>query len=127
MSGFGHTATNRSGRPILSIVVIGKDEGERLRRCFDSVRRMRPPEGGSELIYVDSRSADNSIEVARTAGAQVVTLDIPRPTAGAARNVGWRAAKAPFVLFLDGDCTVDAEFAIRALPEFLLFPETIRG
>ncbi len=115
---FDSMVTKLARIPALSVVVIGKDEGERLRRCLDSVRRMLPPEGGLELIYVDSRSTDDSAEVARMAEARVVTLDTARPTAGAARNAGWRVAQAPIILFLDGDCTVDAEFAVRALPEF---------
>ncbi len=104
--------------PELSVVVIGKDEGDRLKRCFASVRRMTKPEGGLELIYVDSGSIDDSIQAARQAGARVAILDTERPTAGAARNAGWRMATAPFILFLDGDCTVDPSFAVRALPEF---------
>jgi glycosyltransferase involved in cell wall biosynthesis len=104
--------------PELSVVVIGKDEGERLKRCLASVRQMTEPAGGLELIYVDSRSIDGSIQLAEQAGARVTILDAKRPTAGAARNAGWHMARAPFILFLDGDCAVDPSFAVRALPEF---------
>ena len=104
--------------PELSVVVIGKDEGERLKRCLASVRQMAAPSGGIELIYVDSKSTDHSIQIAEQAGARATILDTDRPTAGAARNAGWRLATAPFVFFIDGDCAVDPSFAVRTLPEF---------
>ncbi|MFZ0246168.1 hypothetical protein [Candidatus Binatus sp.] len=39
-----------SGRPALSIVVIGRNEGERLLRCPSSVARMRPIGGPIEVV-----------------------------------------------------------------------------
>ena len=44
--------------PLVSVVVIGRNEGRRLERCLASVKRMLVPPGGYELIYVDSRSTD---------------------------------------------------------------------
>ncbi|MGB5063939.1 MAG: glycosyltransferase, partial [Candidatus Competibacter sp.] len=48
--------------PVLSVVVIGRNEGERLTRCLESVRAMTDPGGPVELIYVDSASTDGSPE-----------------------------------------------------------------
>jgi glycosyltransferase involved in cell wall biosynthesis len=109
---------NPSRTPALSVVVIGKNEGGRLKRSLDSVQRMSPPQGGFELIYVDSYSTDDSVHTAQEAGARVVVLGSGRPTPGSARNAGWCSSLAPFILFLDGDCVVHAEFAVCALPEF---------
>jgi glycosyltransferase involved in cell wall biosynthesis len=39
--------------PTLSVVVIGRNEGERLRRCLASVREMNAIGGRVEVIYVD--------------------------------------------------------------------------
>jgi cellulose synthase/poly-beta-1,6-N-acetylglucosamine synthase-like glycosyltransferase len=105
-------------RPILSVVVIGRNEGERLKRCLASVRAMRLPAGEMELIYVDSGSSDKSPQSAAEAGARVVVLQPERFTAGRARNAGWQKASAPFIFFVDGDTVVDPDFVIRALPEF---------
>jgi len=88
------------------VVVIGRNEGERLRRCLASL------EGARALVYVDSGSTDGSIELARGFGAEVVELDRAVPfTAALARNAGWRrlAQVAPdvrLVHFFDGDCEV---------------------
>jgi glycosyltransferase involved in cell wall biosynthesis len=104
--------------PVLSVVVIGRNEGLRLERCLRSVRKMIHPSGEIELIYVDSASTDNSTEIARSLGAKVLTVNAPRPTAALGRNVGWRAATAQFVLFLDGDTILHPRFVVDALPEF---------
>lgn len=98
----------------LSVVVIGRNEGSRLVRCLEAVHAMRWSPGGVEIIYVDSASSDDSVARARALGARVVTLEPGRPSAARARNAGWRLARAPLVLFLDGDTVVDPDFAERA-------------
>ena len=99
--------------PTLSVVVIGRNEGELLARCLESVQRMRWP-GSLELIYVDSCSSDESPELAGRAGAHVIRLDTGKPTAARGRNAGWRQASAPLILFLDGDTILDPDFPQRA-------------
>lgn len=89
------------------VVVIGRNEGERLRRCLASMRA-----SGSAIVYVDSGSTDGSVALARELGAEVVALDMSRPfTAARARNVGMRRLLGAqpglaFVQFVDGDCEV---------------------
>jgi GT2 family glycosyltransferase len=91
----------------LGIVVIGRNEGERLRRCLRSVI-----EHAAKVVYVDSGSGDKSLEVARQLGAEIVSLEMTRPfTAARARNAGFRRLQAAeagveFVQFVDGDCEV---------------------
>ncbi len=86
-------------------VIIGRNEGARLARCLASLGAMAAP-----VIYVDSGSTDDSVQLARAAGAEVVTLALDRPfTAARARNAGLAAladhATPPdFVQLVDGDC-----------------------
>ena len=102
--------------PLLSVVIIGRNEGQRLRRCLDSVAAMRDPGGPVEVIYVDSASTDGSPELARALGARVIGVQPERPSAALGRNAGWRAAHAPYVLFLDGDTILHPDFVAAALP-----------
>lgn len=89
----------------VGVVAIGRNEGERLKRCIRSL-----PPGLAGVVYVDSGSSDGSVEFARESGVDVVSLDMSVPfTAARARNAGWSrlkgiAPKATFVQFLDGDC-----------------------
>lgn len=92
----------------VGVVVIGRNEGERLRHCLVSLHDNIPP--GSGIIYVDSGSTDGSVASAQKLGAHVVELDMSVPfTAARARNEGATllakiAPQANLILFLDGDC-----------------------
>jgi GT2 family glycosyltransferase len=85
-------------------VVIGRNEGERLRACLRSILAKIPT-----VIYVDSGSADASVDLARSMGAQVHSLDRSKPfSAARARNEGFTRLMAAhsaldFVQFVDGD------------------------
>jgi glycosyltransferase involved in cell wall biosynthesis len=89
----------------IGVVVIGRNEGERLIRCLKSVRL-----SAARIVYVDSGSSDGSISAAEELEVSVVKLDLTHPfTAGRARNEGLAALKGldpniRFVQFIDGDC-----------------------
>jgi cellulose synthase/poly-beta-1,6-N-acetylglucosamine synthase-like glycosyltransferase len=116
MDGDVRTMT-KTGRCI-GVVVIGRDEGERLPRCLASI--------GDHLavVYADSGSKDGSCAVARAHGALVVELDASLPfTAARGRNEGLarllqEAPGLEYVQFVDGDCELVAgwlEAAVRTL------------
>ena len=102
-------------RPALSVVIIGRNEGERLVRCLTSVAAVQGVEGRVEIVYADSASTDGSRERAAAAGAKVIAVESTRPTAALGRNAGWTAAQADFILFLDGDTILHPDFARLAL------------
>jgi cellulose synthase/poly-beta-1,6-N-acetylglucosamine synthase-like glycosyltransferase len=102
--------------PVLSVVIIGRNEGERLKRCIMSTQAV---EGWTptEILYVDSGSTDGSLELAASLGATVLPLSPGAFTAARARNLGWRRAAGELVLFLDGDTILNADFPLAALAE----------
>lgn len=99
----------------IAVVVIGRNEGERLIECLRSVNAASLP-----AVYVDSGSGDGSADAARLLAQSVVELDLSRPCSAArGRNEGlaeslriWPDLK--FVMFLDGDCTLEAGFVAAA-------------
>lgn len=101
------------------VVVIGRNEGERLRRCIESVGQ--PP---GKVVYVDSGSTDDSVAVAGNLGADVVCLDMKLPfTAARARNAGFRrlleiSPDLSYVQFVDGDCELTPEW-LRTATNFM--------
>lgn len=107
-------------------VVIGRNEGELLARSLDSV-----PSGRGPLVYVDSCSSDDSVEVAKRRGSEVLVLDerFP-PSAARGRNAGARhfahRMDAPeFVQFVDGDCTLEPDWLETALAYMQATPEAV--
>jgi hypothetical protein len=89
----------------VGVVVIGRNEGERLRACLESL-------AGRRIVYVDSASTDGSVALARSLGAETVELDMSLPfSAARARNAGWKRLReadpdARWIQFVDGDCVV---------------------
>jgi len=89
--------------PRVGVVVIGRDEGDRLRRCLESVRDSRYPEDRIEVTYVDSESRDGSAALACRYADRVLVVRMTRPSAALVRNVGWRSTACELVHFVDGD------------------------
>jgi glycosyltransferase involved in cell wall biosynthesis len=85
-------------------VVIGRNEGDRLKRCLLSLA------SAAKVIYVDSGSTDGSAEWAADHGVEVIELDMSLPfTAARARNKGFIqllkiTPQIEYVQFVDGDC-----------------------
>ncbi len=103
---------------LVSVVVIGRNEAERLTRCLASISAMRHDDFAFEIIYVDSGSTDGSAERAASAGIKTILLHPERPSAALGRNAGWQAARGEFILFLDGDTVLDPNFVAASLAEF---------
>jgi len=93
----------------IGIVAIGRNEGQRLRLCLESVLGC-----GLTVVYVDSGSTDGSIELAHELGANVVNLDMAiKFSAARARNAGFERLfeldpTIEYVQFVDGDCELVA-------------------
>ena len=109
---------SQDGEPVskVGIVVIGRNEGERLGKCFQSI--LGP---AAVVVYVDSGSTDRSVSLARSFGNYVVELDARIPfTAARARNEGFEQLQQvmpnlPYVQFVDGDCEVTAGWIENAV------------
>ena len=102
----------------LGAVVIGRNEGDRLRLCLESmVGRC------AAVVYVDSGSADGSVPLARSLGVEVVELERSLPfTAARARNAGFDRLleilpDLRLVQFVDGDCEVVDGWLDRGMAE----------
>jgi glycosyltransferase involved in cell wall biosynthesis len=99
----------------IGVVVIGRNEGQRLERCLASLVGR-----AQQIVYVDSGSTDGSVQLALKLGVEVVELDMTIPfTAARARNEGFACVKRLFptvryVQFVDGDCEVVAGWLARA-------------
>ena len=95
-------------RSVVGVVVIGRNEGERLTRCLNSV--LGQLSGEFQVVYVDSGSTDGSRESAEALGTHVVSLDMSQPfTMARGRNAGFEylcnnVPNLQYVQFIDGDC-----------------------
>ena len=109
----------------VGVVVIGRNEGERLKRCLRSLLA----QGAGPIVYVDSGSTDDSVEFSRSLGVIVVNLDTSIPfTMARGRNAGFVELQRLFptlrwVQFVDGDCEVRPDWIAKARAAFNERPE----
>jgi GT2 family glycosyltransferase len=108
----------------VGLVAIGRNEGERLRRCLMSVLGKV-----DAIVYVDSGSNDGSVAIAQGLGVEVVNLDLSQPfSAARARNCGYqrlieRHPEIRLVQFVDGDCELVEGWLARAVAFLEASPE----
>ncbi len=104
----------------VGVVIIGRNEGDRLKRCVRSLARYE-----CSMVYVDSGSTDDSVSFVLGEGFDVVELDMTTPfSAARARNEGYRylIQQYPcidFIQFVDGDCEVCAGWIFLARDHLL--------
>lgn len=108
---------------MIGVVIIGRNEGDRLRQAILSVNQ-----ANAKIVYVDSGSADGSVQLAQQLQCDVVELDMTRPfTAGRGRNAGFHFLienypKIEYVQFIDGDCTIDPSWLEKAIEKITSDP-----
>ena len=102
----------------VGVVVIGRNEGERLVQCLASLTPY--VKRGCTVIYVDSGSTDGSLQAAQRLGAIAYALPSNRPfNAARARNAGamrltQAAPGVAFIQFVDGDCILSPDWIEKA-------------
>lgn len=106
------TPPRTSGPLPLCGVVITKNEADRIDRCLQSMQGLC-----SEILVLDSGSSDDTVAIARAAGARVEHQDWLG--FAAQKNAAIALAHEPWVLLLDADewLGVGAAPALRALFE----------
>lgn len=92
----------------VTMVIPGRNCARTLPACLEAavaiLQSADSPLG--EIIFVDDGSTDESRNVAMSFPIQIVQGIGKGP--GAARNLGWRAAKREFIWFVDADCVAEA-------------------
>lgn len=99
----------------VAAVVIGRNEGQRLVNCLNSIRAEI-----DLVVYVDSGSTDDSLANAAAANVPSLSLGTNLPfTAARARNLGAAyLSKLPnpptYIQFIDGDCELQPYWLAEA-------------
>ena len=93
-----------------SIIIVGYNSKEDLKKCFDSIysntyTRFR-------VIFIDNGSSDGSLEYIKTNYAQIITIKNKNTGYAGGNNVGIRKAielKSKYVFLLNPDTIIDKE------------------
>jgi len=81
--------------PKLSILILTKNESDRLPECLASI------EGADEIVVVDDQSEDDTLALARAAGAKVAERKLD--SFAAQRNFAQAQAGGDWIFYLDAD------------------------
>ena len=103
--------------PHVSIVLPFFNRVDEVEQCVSSLFRLNVPRGQSvEIIAIDNGSTDGTLEKLQTYPIKVLTCATRGPAA--ARNVGWKSARARLIAFTDSDCAADPQWLQTLLPLF---------
>jgi hypothetical protein len=86
---------------LLSAIIISKNEEDIIADCLDSVRFC------GEVILIDNNSTDRTSDIAKSLGAKILKGDTDN--FAELRNLGLKAAKGKWVLYIDADERVTPE------------------
>lgn len=100
----------------ISFVVIARNEEERISRCLESVVHTSHFFDSTEIVLVDSRSTDSTVEVARKFPIDILVLgpcQPPSPAAG--RTVGTHNSRGAYIVYVDGDMILNPHWVVAAM------------
>jgi GT2 family glycosyltransferase len=100
----------------LAFVILTKNSGRTLEKCLGAVAKLKD-EFEPEVIVVDAGSTDNTLNIVEKYREELnikVLYDGGRGL-GYARDIGWRASSADYIVMLDSDVIVNRNFLRKAV------------
>jgi len=95
----------------VTFVIIGRNESLHLARTFKSVLEIT-----EKIVFVDSNSTDNSIEIAKSFGIKkIIKVSSTYGTAALSRSKGAAEVTTKYIQFLDGDETIEQGWIEKAI------------
>lgn len=108
--------------PFISVILPVRNEERYIAACVDSIFSQDYPADQMEVIFVDGRSEDRTVELLHAMQKehpQIVVLDNPNRTVPYAMNIGIAHSSAPVIVRLDAHAEYPADY-IRLSVETLL-------
>ena len=101
---------------MISILIPTKNNGDVLEQCLESIERLDYPKDDVEVLIVDGHSTDNTVEIARKHGCNIMYENVG--TRGGACNIGVKLAEGDFIVFTDADCVVPKDWLNSLVKHF---------
>ena len=100
--------------PDVSIVIRSRNNLAYVKKWFEDIRAQEF-NGAVEVIVVDTESTDGTVAYARAQGATVIQLKQQEFTYPLSLNVGFQAAKYPYVATLVGHANLTNRMTLKSL------------
>lgn len=88
--------------PAVSIIIVSKNSGPKLKKCLKSISTQNYPTDKIEILIVDGGSVDNSADLAVKYKARFIDGGFP-DNMEARRHIGAKYAKAEILAYIDSD------------------------
>src|ERR1051326_831956 len=108
--------------PRVSFVIPTLNEARNLPHLLPRI-----PEWVYEVIIVDGRSTDNTVEIAKELRPDVRIIMEPRKGKGAALRAGFQAVEGDIIVMLDADCSMAPEEAIAFVGQLMAGADLVKG
>jgi glycosyltransferase involved in cell wall biosynthesis len=108
---------------LVSIVIPAYNEEKYLPKTLESLRDQAHPDFDYEIIVVDARSTDKTVEVAKKYGVRV--LETEKKTPAFARQKGVEAARGEIIVCIDADTLAPKDYLINVVSEFKKDPRLV--
>lgn len=102
--------------PLISIIVLTKNNADIIGRCLRSIRDMDYPQDRVEIIVSDAESNDNTLTIAEEYNVKIV-MDCNHSIVSG-RNVAFKEVSGEYIALCDSDCVVDKKWLINSLKYF---------
>ena len=110
--------------PFVTTMIVVRNEEKYIRTAILSFLKQDYPMNRMELIIIDGRSTDNTLQVAKdtvteytavNAPAEVRYLENPKMNLAAGWNLGIQAAKGEFVVRIDAHAQADPQMLSKCV------------
>lgn len=106
----------------VSVIIVSYNVAASLRRCLKSVLATKHP--GLEILVIDNSSSDNSVAVAKSFKSPAVQVFTNSVNIGfpKAVNQGLARATGDYILLLNPDTSISADFFVKSVSFFDRYP-----
>lgn len=111
--------------PIVSVVVVAKNEEGHIVDCIESIMAQDFPKDKYEVIVVDAVSDDRTQEIVRGYPVKLIVDDYG--TIAHQRNMGVDNSKGEYIAFTDADCIADRTWLKKLVAAIIDSPSDVVG
>ncbi len=101
--------------PGVTIIIIGHNEEKNLEKSLKASKNIDYPKDKIEVIFVNSKSTDNSLNIAKKYADVVLSTKNFWSTAGEAFNLGIKRSTHDYVHISAGDIILDKDYLKKAI------------
>lgn len=109
-------STKSDSDPLVSVIIPCRNSERTIRQCLDAIVNQRTSIP-FDITVIDS-STDQTPQIVEREFPSVHLVHLEKRTfAGAARNLGIRATRAPYCLMIDSDCVAEPDLIERVVTQ----------